>query len=245
MNMRIPASVTLACAVLLSACATPLVSDTSLPVTVGSGFTLPSLLDEPEHNRNPARALRWLDQRWYAEAEVVGAHGQVVALDYCAGYLAAPEPLYPVRSQDMAAFSVLAVNCIAAELIATGKASRQSFIERRFVDESLPQRMPSMLAMVTSVSEWSRVDPEQSWGQVNAGAAFTATGDDAGRFSHGGAVQELAELARGDFTGDGLEDVLLTSFDYVQGGNHTARRLFLISRKSREQPFKVTQLYPR
>lgn len=246
MNMPKPAAVTLALSVMLCACAGAPVSDTTLPVTVGSGFLLPSLLDEAENDLNPDHALRWLDQRWYAEAEVMaGDHGQGLTLDNCRDYLAAPQPLNPVRSQEMAAFSELAVNCIAAELIATGKASRQSYIERRLVDENLPQRMPSMLAMVTSVSEWSRVEPGQTWAQVNADASFTATGEDAGRYAHGGSIQELAELARGDFTGDGLEDVLLTSFDYVQDGNYTARRLFLISRKSLEQPFKVMQLYPR
>lgn len=246
MNKQKPAAVTWALSVLLCACAGTPVSDTPLPVTLGSGFTLPSLFDEPESDRNPAHALHWLDQRWYAEAEVMaGSQRQAMVLDSCTDYLAAPEPVHPARSQEMAAFSELAVNCIAAGLIAAGKASRQSYIERRLVDENLPQRMPSMLALMTSDSEWTRVDPGQTWDQVNTNSSFTATGENAGRFAHGGAIQELAEMARGDFTKDGLEDVLLSSFDHVQGGSYTARRLFLLSRESLEQPFKVTQLYPR
>lgn len=246
MNIRNPAVVSLAISLLLSACAGTAVTVKPLPVSVGSSFSLPSLLEIPEDDRDPGHAQRWLGQRWYAGVQVtVGVQRQLVILESCTDYLAAPTPIHLVHNQEIAAFSILAVNCLVAELIAIGKASRQSFIEARLVDENLPQRMPSMLAMVTSVSEWGRVEPGRKWSEVNADVSFTAMGANEGRFTHGGGVQELTEMARGDFTGDGLEDVLLNSFDRVQGGSYAARRLFLISRESSEHPFKVTQLYPR
>lgn len=236
----------MAVAYLLTACTGTVVNPKPLPVTLGSGFVLLSLLDQSENIKASTPVERWLDQPWYAEVDVTfGTDYQLATINSCDDYLSAPQPIHPVGAQDISALEALAVNCHAGNLITTARPSRESFIEAGFVDENLPQHMPSILALVISVSERASLAPEQKWGQVNTVVAFTEMAADAGRFELDFGFQELAVMARGDFTGDGLEDVLLSSSDSVRGGSYAGKRLFLVSRKGAQQPYQVTQVYPR
>ena len=60
---------------------------------------------------------------------------------------------------------------------------------------------------------------------------------------HEGGTQELALVAKGDFNGDGIEDMLITSRDSVEGGSYRAIRLFLLTRISASSAITVLREY--
>lgn len=229
----------------LSACTGPSKSSNPLQVTLGSGFTLPALLLHPEPADKAQQPAHLLGKPWYAAIEVTtGQHAQPTMLNNCTDYLVASPAVRPLREYETAAFTELAANCHAASLIAAAQPSRHSFIDNRLIDETLPQRIPSQLAMITSSSEQALISSGKTWVQVNTFTKFTAKLPDAGLYEHHQGEQELAEMARGDFDGDGLEEVLLSSFDRVSGGSYAGMRLFLVSRKVSGQPYQLRQVYP-
>lgn len=242
---RIVSPLAAICLLTLSACTGPTRSSDTLQVSLGSGFSLATLLLQPEKIDVVPQVAPLLDKVWYAPIEVMtGQNAQPTLLDNCDDYLVAPPPILTLRQYEAAAFTELAVNCLAASFIASAQPSQHSFIDNGFIDETLPQRLPSQVAMITSTSEHALVAPEQKWGQVNTLIAFAAKVSDAGIYTHPPGEQELAEMARGDFTGDGVEDVLLSSFDHVRSGSYAGLRLFLVSRTGASQPYQVRQLYP-
>ena len=86
-----------------------------------------------------------------------------------------------------------------------------------------------------SESEQARLNKDKSikyWKDVNKIIKVDELGPFHANYQHSGGIQELELVAKGDFDGDQIEDMLLTSRDSVKEGSYSAIRLFMITRTS-------------
>jgi len=79
-------------------------------------------------------------------------------------------------------------------------------------------------------SEESRRDPEvKYWSDINEIRNVDVISPQVVDFYTTGGLQRLELVGRGDFDGDGVEDVLISSRDSVDGGSYQHLRLFVLS----------------
>lgn len=219
------------------------------PVTWYAGFTLPELLAEPHPARTKEDIRTMLSQPWYAEIIVapVSKPDENIALSSCAQYLAQPAGrLESVRERDGAPFMELAMRCQAAQAILAAQPARQSNIPSQFIDKDLPRLLPPEVAMVVSVQESKRLlanKNNRSWGDISRIKKGAILAPNRASFSSDEGSQLIELVARGDFNGDGLEDVMFTSRDSVEGGTYSALRLFQITRRTQDGKYELLRQY--
>lgn len=214
-----------------------------------TGFTLPEFLAEPNSARSKEDIRHMLSAPWYGEILVTKANapGESIALSSCAQYLANPAgSLSTLREKDGTPFMALALMCRAAQEIVASQPARHSNIPPQFIDENLPRLLPPQVAMVVSEAEWKRqlADPEnRSWADINRIRQSRPLSPDLTMYAHEQGSQEIALVARGDFNGDGMEDVLFTSRDQAEGGSYSAVRLFQVTRSAPEGRYELVREY--
>lgn len=197
-------------------------------------FPMPSLLAEAPTlvSMDDLKAL--LDQPWYAAIDVQGAANPVVtSLNTCREYFYnKTSDLRALREYEQSAFAELEMACEATRLLTNAANSSESFLPVTILDENTPQQLPKVVALITSTSERDKAmaDAEkQVWADVNAISATERLSDYQVRYISPTTEQVLSEIGRGDFNGDGVEDVLLSSQDSVKGGSYANVRLFVLS----------------
>ena len=133
-------------------------------------------------------------------------------------------------------FEARALNCQAARLTLEAQVPALSYLRPLAFDDTLPDRLPWQAAMILSEREQERIAaerPDASWREALfiPGTSFTSCGTHCGVYSQAGAEQTVRLLARGDYDGDGIEDVLLSSLDAVKGGSFRTMRMFVLTRR--------------
>jgi len=204
------------------------------PVSWYAGFTMPDLLagDVAVERRDEVSAL--LGKKWYASIDVINTRSEDEStFSSCEEYLreATPETR-ALREYEMNAFVELVVMCRATELLSTAENPGTSYIPEDVLAVSSPDRFPSELAFETSrtESEKNRGDPEvRYWGDINNIDRVDILSATVVDFYTDSGVQRVELVARGDFNGDGVEDIILTSRDSVDGGSYQHLRLFVLS----------------
>ncbi|WP_027328248.1 hypothetical protein [Marinimicrobium agarilyticum] len=198
------------------------------------GFTMPELLaaNVDIEKREDLAAL--LSKDWYASIDVANTRSaEEDAFSNCQEYFREATPkTRTLREHEMNAFVELAVMCRATELMVGAKTPRKSYIPEDILTASSPEKFPSEIAFETSKteSEKNRNDPlVKHWGDINKIREVNAVSPYAVDFYTMGGVQRLELVGRGDFDGDGVEDVLLSSRDSVDGGSYQHLRLFVLS----------------
>jgi len=221
------------------------------PVTWYSGFTL------PEHLASPYAALKkedirsMLSEAWADEIEVAPSSkpDEHIVLSSCAQYLAYPAgTLEPVHPMDGAPYMARALTCQAALQIIAAQPASRSHIPSRFIVEDLPQLLPPEVAMIISTEESKRLladKSKRSWADITPIKKATVINAEHARFEDEGGSQDIELVARGDFNGDGLEDVLFTSHNAVEGGSYAAFRLFQVTRRVPEGRYELIKAYSR
>lgn len=215
---------------------------------VGTGFTLPALLAVPPQADSAASAHDLLDATWYATFELAPQRTPEAAAPYatCSAYLErAHEQLAPVDESAAAAFMEIAAMCEATALIAQARPAAHSWIGDAAIDEALPVHLPAEFALRVAESGRIPAGDERRWAEVEPDIEGHRLAADSVRFSHPHGIQEIALVARADFDGDGIEDLLLLSRDYVDAGSYAAFRLFLLTRLENGEPYRTIRLFPR
>lgn len=219
------------------------------PATWHSGFTLPELLADPHPARKKEDIRNMLSEPWYGELIVapVSKPDKDIALSSCTQYFANPiGALEPVREREGTPYMELALMCQAAQEIIASQPAPQSYIPPKFIDENLPRLLPPEVAMVVSVEESKRLLADKnnrSWRDINRIIKATVLDPDRARFTGEQGRQDIELVARGDFNGDGLEDVLFTSRDDVEGGTYSAVRLFQVTRRVPDGRYELIKEY--
>jgi len=122
--------------------------------------------------------------------------------------------------------------CRPTKLLLNAKPPEKSNIPNDFLNKSMPENFPVEIAFQTSTREAERNANDKSkryWSDINQNLQFEAISKDRVKFFDDGGSQNISLVGRGDFNADGLEDVLISSRDSVEGGSYFNFRLFALS----------------
>lgn len=242
-------------ALALAACATAQPAEGRLDVEWFEGFGMGQFLEPPRELVSQSDVIAAIDSPWYYDREVAiyTADGELerpaLVLGSCADYLALQKRVWPVHISDSDAFMALAMRCKAAKLIASAERADRSFVRGLAFDRDLPGLLPPELTIAVSSSEVERVGAaraDESWDDL-AGIARNERcnsregehcriyyDDTAGR-------QKVQLVARGDFNADGVEDVLISSGDSLEGGSYWVLRMFVLTRRSPDGDYELLE----
>ena len=206
----------------------------TFPVQLSKGFTLPTLLTNHVDIESISDIESLISGTWYASIEVEGAASPTVEkLDSCQSYFEIQTAdLRAKKYNENSALIDLLVQCEAADALRVAKSARESYLPSDILGADLVKLLPKTLALIISTNEHMRVLNDSSivtWS--DAAGSFTSSVDESQVEYHfaDGSIQSLAVVGRGDLNHDGIEDVLLTSTDSVDGGDYFNIRLFAVT----------------
>lgn len=135
-----------------------------------------------------------------------------------------------------AIFQAHALECQALALTRDARPAAVSHLRTLAFDETLPDHVPWQVAMIVSSAEAGRIAaarPRASWRQVlfDPLTEVSSCGPHCGHYGDPVQEQWVSLVARGDFDGDGIEDLLLRSSDAAKGGSYRAVRMLLVTRR--------------
>lgn len=212
----------------------PTGTEHSYPVSWSSGYRMADLLSEPRTVEKQQDLQGFLDASWYAEMPVTGTKSSDRAtFSNCKTYLSeATERTHTLRENQINAFLEIAAMCRATDVLLKATAARLSNIPDEFFNRRTPEKFPVALALEISETESARHERDESvehWGDVNKQHRIEPISNDQVKFHHDAGMQHLALVGRGDFNGDEVEDLLISSRDSVAGGSYFNIRLFALS----------------
>jgi hypothetical protein len=199
---------------------------------------------EPASEVKDAQALqtaldRPFDDPWKV---IVGRNGPErllascaqLAVDFPGGTLLAADPANqrPLLSQR--------THCRGLLWLRDAKASRQSFLGLLPLDLGTARSLPDTLIPALGAKRKQRPS-RRSWKSADPKLGLMASPPPgAGLHLRGRNYQaHLSLYGRGDFDGDGLEDLLIRRDGFVVGGSYQEFGLFLLTRTAEGAPFKV------
>lgn len=199
-----------------------------------SGFTMPELLADNVDVKKREDLSALLSKEWYASVDVNNIkNAEEGTFSTCEEYLKGVTPeTRTLHENEMSAFVELALMCRATVFLSNAGNPHASYIPDDVITADSPNEFPSVLAFQTSEteSEKSRNDPAvQYWSDINEIRKVESVSPHAVDFYTNGGVQRVELVGRGDFDGDGVEDVILSSRDSVEGGSYRHLRLFVLS----------------
>lgn len=218
-----------------TACGAPAAPPTSYAVEwIDSPDSAPSPHDDLESRLS----LPWPDEIEVRSA-ASNADDPPITLSSCRDYLdVADLHVRPFEGGGLvySLFQARALDCQAMALTLAARPAAVSHLRTLAFDEALPDELPWQVAMITSGAEAERIATGRSqanWRQAlfEPLTEFSSCGTYCGRYGDPGQVQAVMLVARGDFDGDGIEDVLLGSSDAAKGGSYRAMRMLLLTRR--------------
>ena len=206
----------------------------------------------------PTRIEDWrrqLDAPWRRQgASVVftvrNASGLTAEVDRCSVLFDRVRGGYRPAGQDAAIFQGWAAQCLAVRQVLQARPASRSYLGPLNFDAATVRRLPPQLAPSISTDDArvlaDAVRRHQALGALLAragrGMRVSGQGRRAALVGQGGRLQ-LALLARADFDGDGIEDVLIRARYRLDGGDYQAIRLFVVSRLAAGGPLRLIRTF--
>jgi hypothetical protein len=138
-------------------------------------------------------------------------------------------------------------DCLVLQELWSAKPARASYLhEVRWDARVLPLLPPQLAITVSAESEraaGAAAGRGQTWLDFNPSAAAQAGArrPDEIVVTGKGFVERLILWGRGDFNGDGLEDLLVQSLDTLTEGTYRNTRLFVLTRRTADGPLSVVR----
>ena len=134
-------------------------------------------------------------------------------------------------------------SCEIARRLKSAQPARQSFVRNFVFDETAPDFLPAMLGLGFSC-EWAcrlHIANEYriSWSAIDMIEEVEVVTEYRVEIATGGSFNHVELMARADFNGDGLEDLLVRTGGSARGGTHSATSLYLLSRETDDSVFFV------
>lgn len=198
-----------------------------------SGFQMPDLVsnDIPLNGQEDMADL--INTDWYSSIDVINTRSSGDSIANCREYFVEATPeTRALRESEMNAFLELAMMCRATALLRDGADADVSYLPDVVIGDFSPKAFPAAVALETSETESEKRSDDldaNRWSDVNSGFSTEKISANKVDFRHDAGIQQLDLIGRGDFSGDGVEDVLITSRDSVEGGSYFNLRLFVLS----------------
>jgi len=227
-------------------CATSSERSDALDVEWFEGLRMSQFLKAPAELGKQSDISRAIAAPWRYDSKVVlytsdGEQARApFVLHSCSEYLPVQdEQPWPVHESDADRFMVLAMTCKASQLVAAAAPAERSYVRTLKFDWQLPDLLPPELAFAISSDSVKQIDqarPDEKWrdmfGVDRHEPCNGREGAHCGIYHDStGGRQQVQLVARGDFNDDGIEDVLLSSHDTVEGGTYAAMRMFVLTRR--------------
>lgn len=138
-------------------------------------------------------------------------------------------------------------DCLVLQELWSAKPARASYLHDLPWDARVLPLLPPQLAITVSAESERAAGAAAGFGQTwrdfdpSAAAAAGARGPDEIVVTGKGFVERLILWGRGDFNGDGLEDLLVQSFDTLTEGTYRNTRLFVLTRRTADGPLSVVR----
>ncbi len=206
----------------------------SIPISWYPGFTMQELLSSPGSPINqPSDLPRLINAPWYAEIHVTATKTGEALFSSCKDYIEkASKATRTIKDNEMSAYLEFATMCDATQLLVTSKKSEETFLPNDFLNTDTPKIWPKEIAFQISTEESRRnaLNPRRTtWADVTPVLKYEKKSDTLSVYFLNGGYQEINIIGKGDFNRDGIEDILVLSKDYVEGGNYFNMRLFVLS----------------
>ena len=224
----------------------------NFPVRWSASLGLQSLDDIERRQRQPlwSAAGIVLAHKWRYSG--IGKAHQPVGprrIVSCADYWGADHRLYKTASQsDHFLLADFAATCVALRALKLARPARQSFIAELRLDEAAADALPAMLDIAVNPAERDEIEQagakRWSWRQLRAsrGAVLISVRrehDSAALFEWTRGKSLVEFLARGDFNGDGIEDLLLHISQWPGYGHGAKVKALLVTRYRRGAVMQV------
>ncbi len=162
------------------------------------------------------------------------------AVHSCAEYDAAVrEGRYALSTADMSLESYFKRECGVLNAVAKAQPAQRSYIsDPRISLANLNLVSANAVALIAE-----NVPPGRTLSDLveNGTASVKRDGYDRIEISAGSSKGDLVEIARGDFNGDGIEDILAFQSVHAEGGTLRAYDTVLLTRRSATGPLEVTR----
>lgn len=177
-------------------------------------------------------------------------HGQPVTIRNCGDYLANAREGFAVTGGELAA-KVLradAVDCVALEALRSARPAATSYLREFQLNSAALAKLSPILAPAVSnekIAEARHAAEEgESWRQfVPAAHAKPLLKPGVLDVTQPDWDATITEYGRGDFNGDGVDDLLVRADYAATKGTYRNARLFLLSRKSEAGILEVIKEY--
>lgn len=191
------------------------------------GFNFSDYLEKPRKVKSQKDIHSMRFDQWHTKFDIISKtnNNSVISISTCDEYFSLQNGewtnSYP---HEYRLFMGFASMCQAAELISKAQPPKTSTLTYPLTGETLPQQLPAEVAFMDSsrYREELLQNPNiQTWPDVLLAleseiTEYTSDGPDQFRFeTDDGGVQRISILARGDFTGEGMEEILLRSHNYI------------------------------
>ncbi|GAB2586091.1 hypothetical protein [Nitrincola alkalisediminis] len=216
---------------------------------------LPDYLAVPTKAENQTVIHSMLFAQWNTAYDIVTEHNpdEVVSISSCNEYLSRQyDGLSTVLEYEYAYFRMIATMCHAGDLIVRAQPPTATSLSYPLDGKMLPQQLPAEVAFVASESyraDLLRNPKVQTWADVlevldNQIVEFSSESPNQFHFeTDDGEITQISLIARGDFTGDGLDEILILAESYFRMavGGYSMDTLYVLSPDTTENRFHFVQ----
>ena len=149
------------------------------------------------------------------------------------------------RASEFEAERSTTVECLVLQQLLSAKPAHSSYVHDLQWDKHVLPLLPPQLAVTVS-DEAKRAAKEaalkgESWPDFDRSVSANQKGPDGIVVSGNGFREQLILWGRGDFMGDGTEDLLVQSRDTLTEGTYRNVRLFVLSRRTAKGRLSVVK----
>ncbi|MDO6764915.1 hypothetical protein [Agarivorans sp. 1_MG-2023] len=218
--------------------------------TVGADVSIPAYFSEYNKSTSffmdavktdkPEAFSSMYKSKWYFDADLKNQEGDVVKVSTCTDLVANLQNGY-TSLNDYEYGYVYASNHICESWSELSKLSsaKKSFLADLSFNESFAKNVPPQLALVISNETEERLATAVSWDDMFSIERVEELNEEQAIFYSEGSIQKLTLMAKGDYNGDGIEDLLLYMENSVEGGSYSSVHAYVLTRLSESAPYTL------
>lgn len=176
------------------------------------------------------------------------ASAQRVTIENCTNYLALAGKSYTTGTPlDDASLSAAGLRCHALRALHEASPAKSSFVSDLHLDAKVLGVLPPTLGVAVAPAELARAQEAAqkgiSWGAYEGGIKISPLGADSVELEGGDWIADLTLYARGDFDGDGTEDLLVRRDGRFTRGTYRISTLFVLTRTEKAGILRVIEKF--
>jgi hypothetical protein len=183
------------------------------------------------------------------EVRLEEGRGERRTIRTCTDFLAITDkPFDTDNERDWQLIWAQGLRCVALKWLKNAQPAKRSLIDDFHLDRRAAQRLPPQLALPVAREEVERAQKAaaacQSVKVLEPSTKTKVRSESKITFEGKGWEAEVIEYARGDFDGDGFEDLLLRRDGGLKGGSYRLTNIFILTRTSQDRGLRVVWEMP-